>query len=271
MIEQQRIIEKIKGLARDDKRLEGAMLYGSFALGEGDQYSDVDCILFFKDAALASVDKLAWVEQIAPVLLFYQNEFGNYETIFDSLVRAEFHFDAVKDLSQLEEWGGDVNFPSAESTILVDKTGQLTEKIQPLLRPPLTHSTLEDAQFMIDSFLNWTLYGINLLGRGEWARSAEVLVLIQDYLLRMARVLEGSGGRWLVPTKAAEIELSAESYRRFVSCTAGIDPESITAAYWSAWVWGQEMTTSLGARYDIVVAVGLIEKMENYFQTVIKS
>lgn len=274
MLEQERIIEKIKSLCQEDERVVSAMLYGSFALGEGDRFSDVDCFLFFRDDILPPVDKLAWVEQIRPVVLFYQNEFGNYETIFELsgqpgpyFVRAEFHFESVKGMNQFAGLVGDIYFPSIESTILVDKTGELEKTLQPLIGTPHHHDTPADAQFLLDSFLNWSLFGFNLLGRGEWARGGEVLVLIQDYLLRMARVLEGSGQRWITPTRSAEKELSAASYARFKRCTAGIEPEAITAAYWSAWEWGQEMSAALAERHRVVFSEDLANRLTAYFKS----
>lgn len=272
MLEQERIIERIKGFCTADSRVAAAMLYGSFALGEGDRFSDVDCFVFFEDGLLPSVNKLGWVEQIGPVVLFYKNEFGNYEVIFDTagdplFVRAEFHFEEVAGMAQFKELEGKVYFPSAESVILVDKTGVLSENIQPLIGRPNNYDTPQEAQFMLDSFLNWTTFGFNLLAREEWVRSGELLVLVQDYLLRMARVLEGTGTRWMTPARSAEKELSPEAYARYKRCTAGIEPAAITAAYWAAWEWGLELSAALAARHGLDRPLDFVERLEAYFQS----
>jgi lincosamide nucleotidyltransferase len=94
------------------------------------------------------------------------------------------------------------------------------------------------------------------------------LDLIQDYLLRMARVLEGSSGRWIVPTKWVEREISAESYRRFQSCTAGIEPQAIKAAYWASWRWGLELSAALAARHELDRREGLAARLTEVFKDV---
>lgn len=268
MLEQERIIEKIRVLGTADERVVAAMLYGSFALREGDRFSDVDCFLFFGEEALAEVDKREWVEQIGAVALFYRNEFGNYEVIFESLVRAEFHFETVAGMGQFEALVGVVSFPAAESVILVDKTGELRERLRPLIGEPPSHDTADDARFLIDSFFNWMVYGFNLLGRGEWGHAGELLNFVQDYLLRMARVLEGSSGRWMVPKKLVEGEISAEAYGRYVRCTAGVEPDDLRAAYWTAWVWGLEMSAELGERHGVGWPEELAGRLGDYFREI---
>jgi lincosamide nucleotidyltransferase len=71
MLIQQAMIERLRHICQQDQRLVAAMLYGSFTYGEGDQYSDIDCSLFFQDDALAEVDQIAWISQIAPVELYF--------------------------------------------------------------------------------------------------------------------------------------------------------------------------------------------------------
>ena len=68
-------------------------MYGSFALGQGDRFSDIEFYLFFADKTLDDLQEEAWVGQIAPLELYYINEFGNGNAIFENLVRGEFHFE----------------------------------------------------------------------------------------------------------------------------------------------------------------------------------
>jgi lincosamide nucleotidyltransferase len=76
MLEQEKLIERVRAIAAADDRLEAALLYGSFAYGEGDANSDLDLYLFFEDDALAQVDPPSWLAQIAPVEFHYRNEYG---------------------------------------------------------------------------------------------------------------------------------------------------------------------------------------------------
>ncbi len=172
-------------------------------------------------------------------------------------------------MNQFDNWVGHVFFPSADSVILVDKFGQLEQKLKPLFGEPSNHDNPKDAGFMIDSFLNWCLFGFNLLGRGEWVHAGEVLRLVQDYLLRMVRVLEGSGSRWVAPTKLVEQEISADSYTRFQQGTAAVEPEAMSAAYWSAWEWGREMTAELAERHQLPRRQAFMDRLAGYFNSIL--
>jgi lincosamide nucleotidyltransferase B/F len=261
MLPQEAMIERLRRLCVEDERLEAAMLYGSFTRHEGDRFSDIDCVLYFEDEALAGVDPVAWAGQIAPVMLYYINEFGNGVAIFDNLVRAEFHFDRASDIVQIKDWHGNVWFPSVEAALLLDRTGRLTEHLKVLVCEPPDHDTPEDVLFLCHSFLNWMLFGSNVLFRGEHARALEILHLIGDYLLRMARLLEGRSEHWITPTKALEQELSPSSYERYRACTAPLEVGSLRAAYLAGWEWGNELLTRLAQCHQLDLPGDLIHKL----------
>ena len=98
----------------------------------------------------------------------------------------------------------------------------LSRYLAPLVGPPRQDSPSQ-AQFLCDSFLNWTLFGTNVLARGEVARAAEILRIVQDDLLKMARLLEGRTEHWITPTKCLESEISPGAYARYISCSAAVD------------------------------------------------
>ena len=87
MLPQEEMIEKVRELSERDKRVVSALMYGSFALGQGDHFSDIEFYLFFADEAWEGLREEAWVGQIAPLDLYYVNEFGNGAAIFENLVR----------------------------------------------------------------------------------------------------------------------------------------------------------------------------------------
>ena len=82
MLPQEVMIEKTRELCYKDERLVAALMYGSFALGEGDRFSDIEFYLFFEDEASEGLEEQAWVAQITPLALYYVNEFGNGSAIF---------------------------------------------------------------------------------------------------------------------------------------------------------------------------------------------
>src|SRR5215213_6211107 len=91
MLQQQSMIERTRRVCREDGGLVAAMMYGSFAQNEGDEFSDIEFILFFEDGELANLDQEEWVSRISPVGLYFVNEYGNGTAIFENLVRGEFH------------------------------------------------------------------------------------------------------------------------------------------------------------------------------------
>ncbi len=104
MLQQEGMIEKIRELCGRDERVMALLMYGSFALAQGDRFSDIEFYLFFTDEALEDLEEEAWVSQIAPLELYYVNEFGNGTAIFENLVRGEFHFEAASDVGLVDAW-----------------------------------------------------------------------------------------------------------------------------------------------------------------------
>lgn len=266
MLPQAEMIQRLRHQCQNDPRLVAAMLYGSFTYSEGDRYSDIDCLLYFHEEHLPAIDQPAWLNQIAPVELYYHNEFGNGVAIFANLVRGEFHFDPVTKMADLATFAGQITFPSSAATILVDKTGQLAQHLQPLIGRPPERNTPQEIRFLADSFLNWMLFGRNVLARGEYARAWELLRLVQDYLLRLARLVEGQTEHWITPTKAAERELSTQAYRRLVAASAALDPQELQLAYQAAWHWGLDLLPGLLQPHGLNLPASLVAQMDRYFQ-----
>ena len=100
MLQQEAMIERTRHVCREDERLVAAMMYGSFAQGEGDGFSDIEFILFFEDEELEDLDQEEWVSKISPVGLYFVNEYGNGTTVFENLLRGEFHFDCASEIER---------------------------------------------------------------------------------------------------------------------------------------------------------------------------
>ena len=166
MLQQEVMIEKVRELCEQDERVVAALMYGSFALGQGDQFSDIEFYLFFEDGALKGFDEEAWVNQVAPADLYYVNEFGSGTAIFEDLIRGEFHFKAASNMGLVGSWET-AWFPSLESAVLVDKTGELSRTVARSVRRPPDLGTQERALFLCRSLIIWSLMGANLLERGE--------------------------------------------------------------------------------------------------------
>jgi len=257
------MIERTRQLCREDERLVAAMMYGSFAQGEGDGFSDIEFILFFEDDALENVDQQRWVSKISPVELYYVNEYGNGTAIFEGLIRGEFHFDRASDIGKIDEsWRETGWFPSLDDALVLDRTGELARRLRAVVGLPLDRDTPERVRFARDSFINWLLFGSNLVARGEDARALDLLFFVQRYLLHMVRLLEGKTEHWPSPSKALKSDISRAAYARYAACTARLNGEDIRSAYLSAWEWGKEMMEVLGGRHGLESPATLLERMD---------
>ncbi len=257
------MIEKVRQLCGQDERLLATLMYGSFALGQGDRFSDIEFYLFFEDEALGILKEEAWVSQIAPLDLYYVNEFGNGTAIFENLIRGEFHFEAASNVGLVDAWES-AWFPSLESAVLVDKSGELSRRVSRVVRRPPDVDTPERALFLCCSLMNWTLMGTNLLKRGEYARAEAFLTLLHGHLLQAMRLVEGKTANWLSPTHKLEEDASAASYERFRACTAALDAGQLVWAYTSTWEWSRELMSELAMRHAFALPEALLNKLNQH-------
>jgi lincosamide nucleotidyltransferase len=261
MLPQEVMIERVRQLCDRDDRVVSALMYGSFAIGEGDRFSDIEFYLFFADEVLDDLqEQEAWVAQIAPLYLYYFNEFGNGTAIFENLVRGEFHFEAASNVGLVEAWES-AWFPTLESAVLVDKGGELSGRVGRLIRRPPDMDSPERALFLCRSLMNWTLMGANLLQRGEYARAEAFLTLVHGHLLQAMRLVEGKSDNWLSPTRRLEEDASATSYERYRTCTAALEAEQLARAYASTWEWGRELMGELAARHALGLPEALLSEL----------
>jgi lincosamide nucleotidyltransferase len=267
MLQQRAMIERTRRVCREDERLAAAMMYGSFAQGEGDGFSDIEFILFFEDEELDVLDQEEWVSRISPVGLYFVNEYGNGTAIFENLVRGEFHFDCASEIeSVVGESMRDADWlPSLEDTLVLDRTGALTPRLREIVGPAPERDTPEQVRFVCDCFVNWFLFGANLFARGELARSLDLLGIVRDRLLQMVRVLEGSTLHWFNSAKFLEIEISETSYSRYGDCTARLDDQELRQAYLCAWRWGRELMSSLAERRGVAPPAALLVRLDRRF------
>lgn len=259
---QHSMIRKVEELCRADPSIRAALQYGSFTQGEGDAWSDIEFWLFVDDLALAGLDGRVWVARVAPVLLFVQNEFGAGVAIFENLVRGEFHFAAASSLPQIREWPLSEERPDIDAMIVLDRGGELREHLTAMLAAPSSRLTTARLQSLQDRFLNWFLFGLNLLARGEAARALDVLSSVQRHLLWLARIAEGSAERhFLTPSRRAESDLEPASYGRYAETSARLEAADLARAYRAAWRWYGELAGSLADEFGTTPRKLLMQRL----------
>jgi lincosamide nucleotidyltransferase B/F len=267
MLPQLLMIERARALCQQDMRIVAALQYGSFTLGEGDQFSDIEFAFFFADTVLASINQAEWVAQIAPVALYFPDDAGHHTTIFMNLIRGEFHFQPESAIPTVSQWRGNAWFPSYESAILVDRTGALTTALHDLIGPPPSRETSTIAEQRIVSFVNWMLFGSNVFARGEIARALEILSVAHRNLLWLVRLVEHTTDHWPTPSKRLEQDLSGTVYQQYQACTAPLERDALWRAYQATWQWGRELSHILVVRYALVLPTKLFDELTQRFAT----
>ena len=152
MLIQEEMIARVRQLCQEDEHVVAAWMYGSFAQGEGDAYSDIEFSIYVDDAVYDSLDPVRWVSQIGAVALYFVNEFGTGTAIFENLVRGEFHFECAVDMAQIRDLRHVSGFPAAEAMLIHDRTGELTAHLRTISGPGPDRRTGEHIAWLWHSY-----------------------------------------------------------------------------------------------------------------------
>ena len=176
MLQQEAMIERVRRVCREDGRLVAAMMYGSFAQGRGDGLSDIEFVLFH-EGAVDYRDQEEWVSRVAPVGLYFTNEYGVGTAVLENLVRGEFHFYRASEMGEIvgESMRDTDWLPLLDATLVLDRTGELARRLEGVVGPPPGRDTPEEVRSVCNGFVNWFLFGSNVFARGELARALDLL------------------------------------------------------------------------------------------------
>ena len=238
------MIDKVRGLASEDERVSAVLMYGSFTSGEGDRYSDIEFYIFLSEDN--GFDKLEWLNRIRPVEMLFTNEFGTDVAVFDNLVRGEFHFHPVSEISIIRTWEGALDFRRRDKMSLVDKDAQLAGVLDAVREISPDWNTPGNTDWVADSLINNLIFTGNVLRRGEYARAAHLFYFIEKYLAQLIRLHLDTTGHWLDPMKGLEKEISAGWYEKFSGCVPTADPDSLHDCFVRALALAAELFGLLG-------------------------
>ena len=265
LLPQEQMISRVRDVCHADARVVAALMYGSFTKGEADAYSDIEFVIYIDDADLATFDAVVWLERIAPVALYFVNEFSVGTAIFENLIRGEFHFDPASSMAQVRTWRNEAGFPDPSAMLILDRTGELITHLAQISGPGPDRTEPATVAWHWHTYLNWILFGAGILARGERARALEILWFVQRCLLRFARLIEGSTDHWQTPSKNVENDLSPETCRRYIACTASLANDALECAYAAAWTWGNELARTLSVTQKLVPNEALLATMDERF------
>ncbi|MFH8404220.1 nucleotidyltransferase domain-containing protein [Streptomyces sp. NPDC018019] len=257
-----RRVARLRELAAAEPRLEGVLLYGSWALGEADAYSDIEAYLYVRDAHADTFDGPEFVGRLAPLKLAYTNMYGILAVVFDDLMRGEFHLvPAGPGIDEVPTWRGMVHLPDPGAAVLLDRSGRLTAAAR-RLADPCPPEPGPTAQQITDELANWTLMLAHVLGRGETARAHALLhTVVAPQQLQLCRLLRGSTTHWLTPSRALEQDLPAADRDRYTATTAPAVLPAVRTAARASWAWSRELATQAAERWDIRLPVALHEEI----------
>ncbi len=269
---QEEMIDRVRHLCYEDQRIVAALMYGSFAREEGDEFSDIEFYLFLDEGEYKTFDQVEWVRQIAPIFLYFVTPQGMSVAIFKNLIRGEFHFLKSSDMPSIRAFRQIASFPDTDSMRIIDRTGEMQKYLDYLSGPGPDRQSHESLLTLYHNLLNTMLSGIDQLGRGERARSLDTLGMVQRLLLWLIRIQEGkilhSESRAF---RNLEKDLSKAAYDRYVTCTGGLQEQSLEKAYQSTWTWSKELMASLANTYEIHLDKVLLETLDSRFLRILES
>jgi lincosamide nucleotidyltransferase len=244
VLAQERLIARVRQQCLADERIQAALMYGSFAHGEGDEHSDIEFWLFSPPAG--RLDPPEWCARIAPYDYLTVNEFGTHVAFFPGLIRGEFHFASTDDIASVRVWPA--RGAAVAELVIVDRTGALTEALRslpPRVEPPRTAAEIDA---ICGRFANWLVLAHHVAQRGEYLRALDALAHARRHLLWMARLATDRTSHWLTPSRAAEVDLPAGVLTALRATTATADPDRIAAALRASWACARDYWYQLGER-----------------------
>jgi lincosamide nucleotidyltransferase len=261
---QKELISRVKEKGIETPCVNAIMMYGSFTHGCGDAFSDIEFYIFIDDEFYKDFNSKEWVSGISPFYTSFYNEFGTEVFIFKSLIRGEFHFLAAKEMPIIETFATVGYFPDVDAMCLHDRNGRLQAHLNVLKSHTVKRETPENIESVINNCINSILFGINVLKRGEIARSLECLWFAQKYYLQLVRIQEGTTKHWVNPTKCLEKELSPASYQVYKKCTSNLDIDNLRSAHKGLLSAADNTAIKLSSKYKFHYESELFQALTDY-------
>lgn len=264
------MIECFKKACQRKTQIVAALMFGLFAIGEGDTFSDIEFAVFIEDGLLERFDQRTWLNAFSPVAAYFADDFGHYTALFENGIRGEFHFMHRSDIPIIATWQGYGWFPSLDAAVLLDRSGELSQYASLLVGGPPIRQGASLVEGLSLNLISLMLFGANLLQRGEYARAWALLSKVHENLLKLVRILEGATDHWPTPSRALEKDISTSAYKRYMTCTAGINPDQLCSAYYESWKWSLELFINVAEPLNIKLPGTTIAQVQRLLNASVK-
>lgn len=84
------MIERFKEACHEDARIIAALMFGSFAIGEGDEFS-ISNLQCSSRMIILKISISARGLLVSPVAAYFPDDFGHHTALFENGIRGEFH------------------------------------------------------------------------------------------------------------------------------------------------------------------------------------
>jgi predicted nucleotidyltransferase len=219
---QQQFADRVSDLLKDDPKVTGLAVGGSWIANELDTYSDLDLILVTTEKIAGNkTQMLAYAASFGKLLsAFTGDHVGEPRLLICMYDEPLLHVD-IKFLT-LPEFHDRVENP----VILLDKGQQLAN----IINTTKAVWPYPDYQWLEDRFWTWVHYGATKLGRGEYFEAMDMISFIRARVL--APLLQVKNGLKPKALRKVERELPREDLDNLTLTVADYDPASITDALW---------------------------------------
>lgn len=259
---QLQMIERFRRAFEEDPHIVGALMFGSFATGEGDAWSDVEFAVFVEDARFDAFAPRSLLDAVSPVAAFFRDDHGHHTALFHNGIRGEFHFLRASEQGVVAGWEGHGWFPSLDAAILLDRTGELSRHAAPLVGGPPARGGAALVERLTLNLLNHLLMGAQLLHRGERARAWALLPRAHENLLKLVRLRHGATAHWPTPSRAFEADLPDAAVRRYLTCTASAEAAALVRAYRATWTWSRELFAEVAAPSGVDTPASIVAHVD---------
>ena len=264
------IINRVRQLCHQDERISTSLLYGSFAKGEGDEFSDIEFYIFINNDDYDGFSGEDWLGQIAPLALYFLNSSGQVKVIFENFVRGEFGFKKASEISSIRAIKALMGIPWPAVKVMIDRTGSVQDHLDFLSNKEGLPTTRETTIKLCREFIYSMLSSFDKLARGERAHALDSLGILQGYLLRLLREHKGKLQQSETrPFRNLEKDLSESEYDRYIECTGSLHNASLEHAYRTTWSWGKELIDALARKYEIGTHEALIQSLDLHFACIL--